>query len=56
MTATTLKARLTSLVELSRTNPNAVEYLNELLREVGADRNAQTQVKLAIRHAERNAR
>lgn len=50
----TLKAKLNGLVEMSKTNGNAADYLHELLRTAsGAD--AQ-QVRLAIQHAERNAR
>lgn len=53
MTNTTLKAMLISLVELSKTNGNAVDYLHEQLR-LTTDRNEIQQIKLAIRHAERN--
>ena len=49
-----LKAKLISLVQLSKTNPNAVEYLHEVLRST-TDRNDRLQVELAIRHAEKNA-
>jgi hypothetical protein len=49
----TLKAKLISLVELSKTNPNAVEYLYTILERT-ADRFERQQVKLAISHAQRN--
>jgi hypothetical protein len=54
MTAT-LKANLTSLVELSKTSDRAIDYLAELLRQTTEPRDIQM-VKLAIRNAERNAR
>ncbi len=46
---------LTALVELSRTNPNAVEYIQERLRqaEERGDRRAAQMARLAIRHAMR---
>jgi hypothetical protein len=48
-----LRSKLMSLVEMSKTNPNAVEYLCEMLRkaEEDHDRNTAAMIRLALRHA-----
>ena len=52
---TTLRSQLMSLVEMSKSNGNAVEYLHEMLRkaEEKRDRNAAQMIRLALSHATR---